>query len=342
MNILIICKGSSKLGLGHLLRSRSFAIHAQQMHNVKVIAYIDKGLENIFDSFKINTVFVYNEKAIYNQIRDLNSTVVILDLTDINRSIFIYLRRFASGIVSISPIFKYSAEIDILFLRTKNFNKIPKVKIIGGLKYSIFNEYCERIEDDKYFMNLSLKESPIAICMGGADAANKTLSVLKKLAKIKTKCTFWVLLGAGYSHSYNELVEVANENKQHEIILAKTSRSMWKILSNSVVAILAGGLTTVEAVFAGLPTINLFEREAHLDAMSQELFKRGVCLNGGFFNEKSLNELSRKIENLLKNRSKLLKMRERTLGLVDKQGSKRILKEIDQFYSYPKKVRNGN
>ena len=67
----------------------------------------------------------------------------------------------------------------------------------------------------------------------------------------------------GYNHSYQSLVDVINRNNRHEIILAKTNRSMWEILSNCNVAILAGGLMLVESIYAGLPSINIFEKEWH-------------------------------------------------------------------------------
>ena len=36
-------------------------------------------------------------------------------------------------------------------------------------------------------------------------------------------------------------------------ILAKTNRSMWRVLGNCSLAILAGGVTSYEAAFAGCP-----------------------------------------------------------------------------------------
>jgi spore coat polysaccharide biosynthesis predicted glycosyltransferase SpsG len=333
MKLCIICRGSGKLGLGHLFRTRTFARFAREDHQVKVIAVIEPGLETIFDEIADDTVIVYNEKDVPEHVTAFQPDFIVFDLTDIERSVFDLLKTLPAKRVSISPVFSRIDELDIMFLRTEIFSEVPGLTIYGDLKYSIFNDYCIRIDDDSYFRNLSLPETPIAICMGGGDAANKSLAVLNSLVNIESSCVFWVLLGEGYQHSYNDFVNVANSNRKHEIILAKTSRSMWRILSNCTLAVLAGGLTTIEAVYAGLPTINIFEKEQHLAATSKELIDAGVCLNGGLFNNDSLNKLFATVETLVSKKSKLLEMREKSFGMVDKRGAQRILEKLEFHFS---------
>jgi spore coat polysaccharide biosynthesis predicted glycosyltransferase SpsG len=203
------------------------------------------------------------------------------------------------------------------------------VQVFGGLKYAIFNERCLVIDDAGFERNLTLNELPIAVCMGGADAANKTLAVLRALKTLKDPSTIWVLLGEGYAHCYNQLVDAVRTSSRHEIILAKANRSMWRVLGNCAVAVLAGGLTTVEAVYAGLPTINLCERPEHHGLM-RELFEAGVALDGGPFSEASLAALPATLRELGRHRDRLRAMRQRTRGLADLDGPKRVLREIEQ------------
>jgi spore coat polysaccharide biosynthesis predicted glycosyltransferase SpsG len=166
--------------------------------------------------------------------------------------------------------------------------------------------------------------------MGGADAANKTLTVLRALVELNCDTCIWVLLGEGYDHCYNALVETVRGAKRHEVILAKTNRSMWEVMGNCAVAILAGGLTTVEAIYAGLPSLNLFERPEHGE-MLEELFDAGICVNAGLFSERALTTLRRTVQNLDLDRRRLLDMRERSRGLLDRHAGRRILAELERL-----------
>jgi spore coat polysaccharide biosynthesis predicted glycosyltransferase SpsG len=255
--------------------------------------------------------------------------VLAFDTTWFAGEVFWPIRRQAVLTVSISPVFDLAAHVDLLFTRAAHFEPLRGVQIFGGLKYAIFNDRCVVIDDDTFERNLGIPELPVALCMGGADAANKTLSVLRALAEMPEPMTIFVLLGEGYAHSYNLLVDAVRTNLRHEVILAKASRSMWRVLSQCALGIMAGGLTTVEAVYAGLPTLNLFEKPEH-GAMLQELFDVGVCLNGGLISERSLQTAIHLLRRLNRDRDELRRMRQRTRGLADVHGPSRVLREIEQ------------
>src|SRR5690606_13803362 len=100
----------------------------------------------------------------------------------------------------------------------------------ASLDYAIIQENCKNIRTSAYEDNLELQHFPIAISMGGGDAANKTLSVLRSLKKCPVPATFWVMLGEGYKHSFDKLVNEIISDSKHEIILARANKSMWQIL----------------------------------------------------------------------------------------------------------------
>lgn len=330
MKILVLTKGSSKSGLGHLFRTSTFVKYASQRHDVSVVAVLDPDLHEVIRDIADCTTIVAADGEVPQALMKRSPDVIVFDFVSMDPAAWAAVSVAGRLRVSLSPVFAHADDVDLLFTRTSNNGTAGSCVVYGGLEYAVFSEHCSVISDEQYFANLGRSDLPIGICMGGADAANKTLSVLRALVDIEQVCMFWVLLGEGYLHSYNDLVEVTKRNRRHEIILAKTNRSMWKILGNCALAVLAGGLTTVEAIYAGLPTINLFEREEHLDAMSQELFDREVCMDGGFFREESLTALRFTMQELMKRKSRLLSMRENTKGVVDKRGCERILEKIEQ------------
>jgi len=331
MKLQVICRGSTHDGLGHLFRVRTFARVAQESHQVEVIAITEPGLESIFERLTCPVRFVQKDQEALSLLFETSPDVRLFDLTRLDRSV---LEKVMSSpgraplTASLSPVFEYMPRMDVMFTRSIHAASIPGVKTYGGLQYSIFGDNCLVIGDLAYQQTLAQPNLPIAVCMGGTDAANKTLSVLRALTRVQQPGTIWALLGEGYAHSYNALVECARGNSMHEIILAKTNRSLWRIMSSCAVAIVAGGLTTVEAIYAGLPTINLFERPEHVEAMASELFELGVCINGGLFSDDSLQTMIQALQEFHADRDKLWQMHRRCHGLVDARGSERVLRVL--------------
>ena len=90
---------------------------------------------------------------------------------------------------------------------------------------------------------------------------------------------------------------------------------MWQILKNCILGILPGGITTYEAAFAGLPTINLFENE-NQQFLIKELVENHACFNLGLMNTENLDKLNNLIEDLYVNRQKLFQMHIQSKNLI--------------------------
>lgn len=329
MKLQIVCRGSTKEGLGHLLRTRTFAREAATAHDVEVVAIVEPELESVLAGLDVPVRPVRCDAEALVCLHAFGPDALVFDTTHFDPTLFEEAASSGFLLGSISPVFGQLDRMDIVFTRTRRNPPMGAARVFGGLQYAIFNDHCQAIDDASYERNLARAELPVGVCMGGADAANKTLAVLQALAALDEPTTVWVLLGEGYAHSYNQLVDAVRGDLRHEIILAKANRSMWRILGNCAVGIMAGGLTTIEAVHAGLPTINLFDRPEHA-GMLTELFEAGVCVNGGLFRGQSLQPAVRTLRRLAAQREELRTMRERTRGLVDRLGPQRVLRELEQ------------
>lgn len=324
MKIAIFCTGGTKLGYGHLFRSKTFAKAAPDNAEILLLPLISPDDKHIFKELSALTKICLDESDALKEIIRFKPDVMVFDTVDCSEEFFNAVKLSVPRTVSISPVFRFMNRIDILFTRNSDTPEIENVKIYKGLQYAIFNENCYFIPDEIYYHNLGKTFLTVGIAMGGGDAPNKTLSILKAIAEIETPCMFWVLLGEGYKHSYQDLVNSIRKNSNHEIILAKTNRSMWSILGNCSLAIFAGGLTTLESIYAGLPTLNIFEKPDHLNATGKQIFAEGIAEDLGLFSVDTLNKLKERICFLHENKSHLLKMRERSKGKVDKLGALRI------------------
>ena len=329
MKIQIVCRGLAREGLGHLFRSMTFAATAAQHHSVEMVAIVEPHLEDVFARFDLPVIISHDEKSIMPHIRRFEPTVLVLDLLSFDANLLKQIATLVKMTVSLSPIFDNMSLIDMVFTRGTIPNISHCTEVFSGLQYAIFGNHCKPISDKAYENAVAEPTLPVAVSMGGTDAPNRTLAVLEAMSQIKEPCAIWVLLGEGYAHSYDALVGMLAHDRRHEIILAKTNRSMWQVMRNCAVAILAGGLTTLEAVYAGLPTLN-FDATKKQRNLNQELVNRNACINCGTFDKESFGQMTALMYHLIRNRDALRDIHNNTKGILDNQGSMRVLATIEQ------------
>jgi spore coat polysaccharide biosynthesis predicted glycosyltransferase SpsG len=334
MRILFVCKASTEVGLGHLMRSKALAEEAARKHEVSLFAIGSRQVRALLRQNSFPWEIVDGEAEIPHIVKG-DWDAVIFDMISLGEDPYRYLKDCSALSVSLSPIFDHMDTVDLLFNRTKHVPDAYKslsTKQYLGLDYAIIQPSCIRIDTERFRTNLVRDHFPVAVSMGGGDAANKTLLFLRSLGKCNVPATFWVLVGEGYSHSYDALVNTIERDKNHEIILAKTNMSMWHILSNCVLAVLPGGITTYEAAYAGLPTINMC-RDNHQFFLIQELVEAGVGMYAGLMETDDLRRLNSLIENLYEHRGELLRMHERSRGIIDGRGKDRIISTIEEHFA---------
>ncbi len=314
--------------MGHLIRSRTFAqaiVKERADLEIEYIAIGDNLVSSLLQNLAVPVSYYSTEKEV--KISG-NYDLAFFDTIHLNDDLFLKIKESSALCISLSPIFDHMPKVDILFNRTRYI--LPEYEALSihkylGLEYTLIQSNCTKINPLLYQANLDRVNFPIALSMGGGDAPNKTLRFLKSLKKCKIPATFWVMLGEGYGHSYDELIQEIKKDSTHEIILAKTNQSMWHILSNCVLAILPGGITSYEAIYAGLPTINIVDNPMSYFLL-QEPEERKACFYGGILNDETLDKLNTTIESLYEDRSQLLSIHQAAQNLIDDRAGIRILK----------------
>lgn len=331
MKILFICKASTEIGLGHLIRSRTLAEGLSHMGAV-VIDFVligDPSLITLVNGYVQNKVAIVDEEELtFKQTYDLT----FVDMLEMSQAAMTDLRKKSTKVICLSPIFNRMEEVDILFSRTR-YQPVTRPgpnEIFAGPEYAIIQSACSKIGAGEYEKTLESGAFPIAICMGGGDAANKTLRLLRSLKNCEVDATFWVMLGEGYKHSYDELIAEIKSNKRHEIILARTNKSMWQVLRNCAIGIFSGGVTSYEAAFAGLPTINLID---HADKyfLIRELVENNACWCLGKSFKESLDALNKHIEDIHGNHNALMKMHIDSKQLLSGNAAENIFSCLGAF-----------
>lgn len=327
--VLFVCRGSVKDGLGHVMRCRTVISAFPSPENVLLAILGDSVVESLLTNVRFKYHIVAEEEELTSLARLYNPSLVVFDSIHIEEKTFESL-SVGRVTASISPIFNMQARVDASYSRTKYEEQqdlLGDERHKRGLEYTTISDYCERIPVEVYASGLKERMLAVGVCMGGTDAANATLKILELLLEVKVPLLVWVMLGEGYAHSYQELVDCIRSDRRHEIVLAKAVQSMWRVLGRCSVAILAGGITTYEAAYAGLPSINTIPTEKQR-FLVRELEEAGACFCIGADKADYPGRLCDILSDIDTNRDKLLTMHKRSKVLVDSLGAFRIAKDI--------------
>ncbi len=332
--ILMACRGGPHLGLGHIMRTRVVARCLAERLPVHIVGWGDAAaLHALLGGRGLSFQVVSGPEALPSIQQSWQPHLVVFDTTEFPPALFAAMRERAT-VVSLSPIFNCLGQVDLAFHRAPcpgDRDTQGSSVIRRGLEYTVIQEGCHPIPEDVYSRNLAQQPLAVAISMGGADGSNNTLRLLSSIARLTTPLLLWVLLGEGYSHSYQALVDCVNRDARHEIILAKTTDSLWRVLQSCSLAILAGGITTYEAVYAGLPSINILLHD-HAAELVDPLVERGVCLSAGYPFAAALPVVNAELSSLEASRPRLLAMHRQSRALIDGRGASRIAEEIEAFH----------
>jgi spore coat polysaccharide biosynthesis predicted glycosyltransferase SpsG len=165
----------------------------------------------------------------------------------------------------------------------------------------------------------------VGIAMGGSDATNLTMRAIEVLGTIDERLLIWAMLGEGYGHSYDALVDAIRHTGRHEALLAKASHSMWTVLARTAVVVLAGGVTSYEAAYARVPAVNLTSESNRY--LVEELSSAGVALT--LVGDDGWGDLPHVVSRLAKDRDELFAMHRRSEDLIDGRGAMRVAHDIE-------------
>lgn len=332
--IIFIVRASVKDGLGHLVRSLCVLRELSLLNPVKLLVLGDRSGVHLIDEAGIPWRQCATDGEAVSQALEAQPKVIVFDTLDFDPTAFDQVPKDLVK-VSLSPVFSRMAQMDHLFHRTQieppawaGQNPFPQIH--KGFEFAILPPWLKRISTEHYQEQLAEDRLAVAISMGGTDAPNRTLQLLKLFGQSRSRLVLYVALGDAYTHSFGELLACAAENRQ-EVILLKSNESMWRVLKNVSLVLCAGGLTTYEAAFIGLPAINILQ-QADWAYLFEELAQAGACHTI----VPSPDHLPQAVDLVMKlahDHRILTQMHLATNGLIPDGGSNRIARLLSAFNS---------
>ena len=359
--ILIRVDASSEIGTGHLMRCLALANEAKQRgwectfvlrdpesEIVKFIASFDHRVEKLLslvDSEKFTSnATAHGHWLPVSQIQDANETVnvihdlkpdwIIVDHYALDASWFFIVKKCIAKILVIDDLGDRDVICDILLDQNlgasaeKYDGKLPiNCRLFLGPTFALlrseFREWRERSLEGRLERNIE----NILITMGGVDAENYTLQILKEITKSKyaKKCAFTVIIGGLYPHT-NTLYEFLNASKLKVSVLSNV-KNMAEIMSKSDLCIGAAGSTSWERCCLGQPTIT-FAIANNQREIAKQLSQRNVAIYS------NINNLLGNFEQFFDASGKEL---QRVLSINSRQicdgfGASRVVEELEKKY----------
>jgi UDP-2,4-diacetamido-2,4,6-trideoxy-beta-L-altropyranose hydrolase len=202
-------------------------------------------------------------------------------------------------------------------------------KLLLGCKYALLRrEFWAWRDDIRYKLRELQLDLPfrILITLGGSDPDNVTLLVLNAL-KYLDHDKFKAKVIVGGSNPHLDLLRSTCADFGNSVVLYSDVTNMPKLMSESDLAISAGGSTCWELAFMGIPSLLIILAE-NQKSIVEGLGNLNISINLGWYNKIASINIAAELGKLINNPTKISQMRYKSLALIDGYGSKRVADSI--------------
>ncbi len=201
------------------------------------------------------------------------------------------------------------------------YRRAPRRRLLGIRYAPLRRAFRERATRRAYERAARPPTDTVLVCLGGADADNHTLRVLRILAG-SSACPATVRAVVGPLNPHRAALETFART-QHAVELVVAPRDMLEELCGADLAIASAGSISIELAALGTPAVLLAVADNQL-AVGPAMQRAGAAVFGGDLRAVGDDALAEVIDRTLRDAQGLAAMRERGPILVDAQGALRV------------------
>jgi UDP-2,4-diacetamido-2,4,6-trideoxy-beta-L-altropyranose hydrolase len=324
MKFVILTEGGHDIGLGHIARCTSFYDELEHIgHDVEFIIQGDDTIKNVL----VNRVYsLMDWHGRMNEFLGVykDFTAVILDSLTISQNDVSILCESNLKLLAIDDYLRNSYQNSIVLDWTVNVENTNKHAhnssnnlLLLGAEYAVVR---------KAFLNHRIPRctgfKSILITMGGSDIHNLSVPLLKSIFQSYSDIFLHVISGP-FALNKDELLHL----QSHKIAVHSSlnAQQMCSLMSQSDLAISAGGQTLYELAAMGIPTITI----QVIDNQNEDTegwFNKGLIYKSYQWNERNLYEkILRNIEDL-RPRAVRQNIRNKVKGSISSGSCSKIIK----------------
>ncbi len=199
-----------------------------------------------------------------------------------------------------------------------------ETRLLIGSKYVLLRKEFRRWDSWKRaFPEIARK---ILITMGGGDPLNVTEKVVSALKQLRVSLVE-VRVIVGHCNQHRSTIERSLASSQFAGELCSDVAAMPELMAWADLAMTAGGSTTLETAFMGLPTIAIVTAENQRQ-VADCMHAKGTLVNLGWHETVSMQDIASALSSVIDNRKLRADMSAKGRALVDGLGTHRVVSEM--------------
>lgn len=344
MNIVVRVDSSSQIGSGHLMRCLTLAERKRKAGNQ--VTFVCRDLRGNIShlilerGFKLHLLPRYEDKDLtgyakwltVSQEQDAQETIAVInnlgkvdllvvDSYAIDCTWERRLRPYVHEIMVIDDLANRRHDCDVLLDQNFYMNKeiryqglVPAhCELLLGPKHALLREEFSLARKDMQLRDGSLRN--ILVFYGGVDATDETTKAVKALAKMNfPQVEVTVVVGA----SNRRKEEIASLCRQAGFSYLCQVNNMAELMAGTDLMLGAGGTTTWERCYLGLPAIVTAIAENQWQ-ICEDCAQAGLIYYLGHYDEVAEADICSAVKRFATNVSLLLEMQKADLALMNKK-----------------------
>ena len=300
-NILFRCDGSTKIGMGHVVRCLALADELRDNYDCTItfaMRQSELGIQKVRGSYPVFNVdqndFDY-ELWLINCIQETKANIMIMDMRDNLSRISLRKIKQDTGIkvITIDDPEDKRLEADIAF-----YPPVPQVMKMNWDYYQgkIFTGWEYVILRKEFLQTFQKPENPIPnifVSMGATDPKNMTMFVVETFDQLDFPFHCIIMIGPGYPFKETLIKRLSKANFKHQLLV--DPQNIADRMAGADFAIISFGQTAYELAALGIPSIYICLTEDH--CQSATIFeKEEMGISAGMFGGITIINLKKIIE----------------------------------------------
>lgn len=338
--VVIICKASSQIGLGHVARcmalaeglsSLGFDIHVLVSGDNSVVRFCERRLEASLAKYQLFAVEHFDKLDFDQDIQQ--SSAIILDIPNLNSDFLDRCFRISKAVLALD-YFKFEGKLPSCIVNVFDHSSLDDLakrkqlnvkKYYEGLKYSIVRPEFIMARRSRCQRGERADVSRVLVSFGGSDPAGNYLKAIEMIKEWPNKVSIDLVIGPLFRDTLDSLCPTVFEDL--EITVHKSVVSLCDLMLEADIVLCGGGGTLLESMTIGVPSIVFHQTNL------EKNFSEFVASNGGCWLSEAVLELNFLSGELRSAQS------EQGRNLVDGQGIYRIGNQLQQLYSTTKELK---
>lgn len=337
MRLLIRADASARIGTGHVMRCLSLAqgLHPSDPESVLVAAEITPALEQRLQAAHVRLVRVgapagnaEDAEKTLKIAREVKASWIVVDGYQFGADYQCRIKTAGFRLLLLDDYGHaehYSADLVLnqnLHANSAYYQKRESyTRLLLGTRYALLRREFLACKERK--RGTPARATKILVTLGGADPDNVSNLVVQAITGLQDVETVVVL--GGSNPNISSLREAVANSPAIKLVV--DAQNMPELMAWADVAVAAGGTTSWELAFMGLPSLVIVLADNQVD-VAHRLSHEGISINLGPFTKLRAEDITAALRSLLNDAPQRLAMEQRGRNLVDGDGVHKIITRL--------------